>query len=373
MIPMVDLRRSHERLRAEIEAAILKCMDSTRFVLGPEVNRFEEDFRAYLNGREGWVIGCGNGTDALLLTLMAMDFPAGSEVIVPDFTFVATAETVVRAGLTPVFVDVDAETFCLRPDAVAAAITDRTAAIIPVHLFGLTAPMEGILQLARRHRLKVIEDTAQATGSSYRFSDGTSRKAGTMGDAGCFSFFPSKNLGGYGDGGAVFTRDEALADRIRRLRNHGQRQRYHYDLVGTNSRLDAMQAAILNVKLPHLDRFNEERRHVARHYMERLADVTPVKLPHTPAYTHHVYHQFTLRVPAAQRDALILHLAKNDISAQIYYPMGLSAQAPYQEYPRGDVSVTARIAREVVSLPMFPELSTKEVELITNTIKSFFK
>ncbi len=372
-IPMVDLRRSHERFRTEIEEAVLACMQTTQFILGPEVSRFEERFCEYLHQGNGRVVSCGNGTDALLLTLLAMDFPAGSEVIVPDFTFVATAETVVRAGLTPVFVDVDEQTFCIRPDAIEAAVTDRTVAVIPVHLFGLTAPMEAILDIARKHRLKVIEDTAQATGSTFRFSDGTTRKAGTMGDAGCFSFFPSKNLGGYGDGGAVFTTDETLADRIRSLRNHGQYQRYYYKEIGTNSRLDSIQAAVLNVKLTRLDQFNQERRTAAAHYIRLLQDVAEVTVPAVPDYTDHVFHQFTIQVPPERRDALISHLSTAGVAAQIYYPMRLSAHAPYQSFPRGDVAVTARLNRTVLSLPMFPELTTDEIQYITSTIKSFFK
>ncbi len=370
-IPMVDLRRSHRRLQAPIEEALQKVVRSTRFILGEEVAAFEAAFARYL-APEGEVIGCNSGTDALLLALTALELPQGAEVIVPDFTFVATAEVVVRAGLEPVFADVDPVTFCIDPRSVEALLSPRTAAIIPVHLFGLTAPMEPLLEIAHQHGLKVIEDTAQATGARYRFADGTVRLAGTIGDVGCFSFFPSKNLGGYGDGGAVFTRDAELARRIRSLRNHGQYQRYHYEAVGFNSRLDALQAAVLNVKLPHLDTFNAERQAAAEHYTTLLQPMNMVHPPHTPPYSTHVFHQYTLRVDARHRDALISHLKAHSIAAQVYYPMRLSDHPPYRRYRSGNNTVSRQLASEVVSLPMFPELRPQEIEYISHHIQRYF-
>ncbi len=368
---MVDLQTQYRRLKPEIDRAMAEVLSSSRYIGGPAVEDFSRALAAYLDLPH--VIPCGNGTDALQIALMALDLQAGDEVITTPFTFVATAEVIALLKLKPVFVDVDADTFTLLPEQVEAAITQRTKCIIPVHLFGQAAEMEALLQISERHGIPIVEDNAQAIGADYLFSDGTKRKLGGLGTMGCTSFFPSKNLGAYGDGGAIFTLDDALAEKLRMLVNHGMKRRYYHDLIGVNSRLDALQAAILGVKLRHLDAFGESRRKAADYYDAGLADLEQVQTPLRAPYSNHVFHQYTLRIKEG-RDALQQHLAKAQISSAVYYPVPLHVQEAYRSYgyAEGDFPVTEQLSREVLSLPIHTELSPAIQDYIIAHIKSFF-
>ncbi len=370
-LPMVDLQTQYQRLRSEIDAGIAEVLNSSQYIGGPLVNAFAEDLAGYLDVEH--VIPCGNGTDALQIALMALDLKPGDEVITTPFTFVATAEVIALLGLKPVFVDVDPHTFCLLPEQLEAALTDKSRCIIPVHLFGQAAPMEPLLDIAARHELYVVEDNAQALGADYRFADGQTAKLGTLGHVGCTSFFPSKNLGAYGDGGALFTADEGLAERLRMIVNHGMKRRYYHDLIGVNSRLDALQAAVLKAKLPHLDAFGESRQKAAARYDEGLAEVAAVQTPVRASYSTHVFHQYTLRVKQG-RDALQKHLAKAGISSAIYYPVPLHLQEAYRVYgyTEGDFPMAEQLSREVLSLPMHTEMTPEMQAYIIDHIKSFF-
>lgn len=370
-IPMVDLRKQYLRLKTDIDCAIEQCLNNTDFISGAAVHQFGRDLAAFLE--IGQVIPCANGTDALQLALMGLGLQPGDEVIVPAFTYVATAETIVLLGLTPVWVDVDPLTFTVAPEAVADALTPRTRAVVPVHLFGQCADMAPLLQLAAQHGLFVIEDVAQALGSQYRFPGGSARPAGTLGQVGCTSFFPSKNLGCYGDGGALMTNDEALADRLRMIANHGQRKKYVHELVGVNSRLDTLQAAVLSVKLPYLAEFNRHRQRAAQHYDQLLTDVPNVRTPVRALYSTHVYHQYTLQVPADRRDALQMYLRGRGISSMIYYPLPLHQQPAYRSdrYPVGSFPVAERLCREVVSLPIDSEITAGQQAHVAATIAEF--
>ena len=372
-LQMVDLKTQYQRIKPEIDAAIQGVIDSCQFVKGGEVKTFEAELAQYLGVKH--VIGCGNGTDALQVALMALGLKPGDEVITTDFTFIATVEVIALLGLTPVLVDIDEQTFNIDIEAVKRAITPRTKAIVPVHLFGQCANMEPLLQLADKHGLYVVEDTAQGLGAEYRFSSGTVRKAGTMGTIGCTSFFPSKNLGCYGDGGALFTNDDELAEQIRSLTNHGMKVRYHHDMIGVNSRLDTIQAAILRVKLPHLDEYNRARLAAAKKYNAALSDIDGLETPVTAAFTTHIFHQYTLKVKNGQRDALKKHLDEQGIPNMVYYPIPLHRQKAFEPYVTENDSfpVSETICSEVLSLPMHTELDDEQIERITSAVRSFFE
>lgn len=372
-IEMVDLRSQYLRLKADIDSAIQGVVDSAAFIKGPEVRMFEEELQRYLGTAH--VTGCANGTDALQIAMMALGLQPGDEVITTDFTFIATVEVVELLGLKLVLVEPDADTFNISVSAIERAITPRTRAIVPVHLFGQCADMEQILELARRHNLYVIEDTAQATGAEYRFSDGTVKKAGTMGTIGCTSFFPSKNLGCYGDGGALFTDDDELASVIRSITNHGMRVRYYHDTIGVNSRLDSLQAAILRVKLRHLDEFNGLRGTAAAFYDSRLSPLHGLQIPLRSDRSTHIFHQYTLKVAGGKRDMLRECLENEGIPSMVYYPVPLHVQKAYSHlgYTPEAFPVTSMLSGEVLSLPMHTELDEEQLDYITSCITEKFK
>ncbi|MBO7143974.1 MAG: DegT/DnrJ/EryC1/StrS family aminotransferase [Salinivirgaceae bacterium] len=372
-LQMVDLKSQYQRIKPQIDNAIQGVIDSCQFVKGAEVKTFEQELAQYLGVQHA--IACGNGTDALQVALMALGLKPGDEVITTDFTFIATVEVIALLGLKPVLVDVDMATFNIDVEKVEKSITPRTKAIVPVHLFGQCANMEPLLKLAEKYGLYVVEDTAQGLGAEYRFSDGTVRKAGTIGTIGCTSFFPSKNLGCYGDGGALFTNDDQLAEQIRCLTNHGMKVRYHHDMIGVNSRLDTIQAAILRVKLPHLDEYNRARLAAAEKYNAALSDIDGLETPVTSAFTTHIFHQYTLKVKNGQRDALKKHLDEQGIPNMVYYPIPLHRQKAFEPYMTENDSfpVSETICGEVLSLPMHTELDDEQIERITAAVKSFFE
>src|SRR5690554_428902 len=371
-IQMVDLVSQYEEIQEEVGRAISDVIRSSAFINGPDVKAFQEELEEYLGVRH--VIPCGNGTDALQIAMMALDLKPGDEVITSDFTFVATAEVIGLLQLVPVLVDVDPDTFNIDPEAIRAAITDKTKAIVPVHLFGQSAPMEEILKIAKEHDLYVIEDNAQAIGADYTFGDGKTGKAGTLGHVGTTSFFPSKNLGAYGDGGALFTNDDALAARIRSIANHGSTERYYHDHIGVNSRLDSIQAAVLRIKLRRLKEYSAHRRQTADFYDAAFAGIPQLKTPVRFERSTHEFHQYTLQVGDGLRDALRAHLAEHDIPSMIYYPVPLHLQKAYKDdrYNAGDFPVTEALCDTVLSLPMQTELDREQLEHITETVKSFF-
>lgn len=367
-IEMVDLRTQYQHIKAEIDAGIQEVLDSAAFIKGPKVAAFQAHLEAYTGAKH--VIPVGNGTDALQIALMGLGLKPGDEVITPTFTFIATAEVVALLGLTPVVVDVDWETMNMDVEAVRRAITPRTKAIVPVHLFGQCANMEAIMDLAREKHIYVVEDACQAIGAKFTFSNGETRQAGTIGDIGCTSFFPSKNLGCYGDGGAIFTNDDALAERMRAIANHGCHVRYHHDEVGVNSRLDSIQAAILDAKLPHLDAYIAARQRAAAYYDKAFAGCEQLLIPGRQPHSTHVYHQYTLRVVGADRDTLREGLAAAGIPAMIYYPVPLHQQKAYLDprYKDGDFPVAERLAACVLSLPMHTELDEDQLAYITSNV-----
>lgn len=379
-IQMVDLQGQYQGIKDRVEQSLQEVLDSAAFINGPEVQAFQHELEEYLGVKH--VIPCANGTDALQIAMMALDLKPGDEVITADFTFAATVEVIALLGLTPVLVDVDPVTFNIDVEAIARAITPKTKAIVPVHLFGLSADMEPILDLAKKHNLYVIEDNAQAIGAPYTFSDGRVAQTGTMGEIGTTSFFPSKNLGCYGDGGALFTNDDDLAYKLRGIVNHGMYERYHHDVVGVNSRLDSMQAAVLRAKLPNLDNYNKARRKAARLYSEKLAGlenvITPTGVQDDTADAYgicenHVFHQYTLRLKNTDRDALVTYLQSKDIPCGVYYPIPLHKQKAYADsrYNEADFPVTNALVKEVISLPMHTELDEEQIVYITNHIKEF--
>jgi len=372
-IEMVDLRSQYERYKADIDSAISGVISSTAFIKGPDVRLFEEELQRYLGVRN--VIACANGTDALQIAMMALGLRPGDEVITTDFTFIATVEVIELLGLKLVLVEPEPQTFNISVEAIKKAITPRTRAIVPVHLFGQCADMEPILDIANQHGIHVIEDAAQATGAEYRFSDGMARKAGTMGKIGCTSFFPSKNLGCYGDGGALFTDDDELATLIRSITNHGMKVRYYHDNIGVNSRLDTIQAAVLRVKLRHLDAFNQARQRAAAYYDTALAGLQGITLPFRSGNSSHIFHQYTLRIAGGKRDTLRECLENEGIPSMIYYPVPLHMQKAYAHlgYSADDFPVTGRLSGEVLSLPMHTELEEEQLEYITDCIRSEFK
>jgi len=371
-IQMVDLKGQYQKIKPEVDAAIQSVIDNTAFINGQPVKDFSENLAKYLGAKH--VIPCGNGTDALQIAMMALGLKPGDEVIVPAFTYVATAEVIGLLRLTPVMVDVNPQTFTVERKNLVKALTANTKAIVPVHLFGQSCDMEPILKFAKEHGLYVIEDNAQAIGAEYTFSDGHKAKTGTMGEIGCTSFFPSKNLGCYGDGGALCTNDDALAEKIRMIANHGQKKKYYHSVIGCNSRLDTIQAAILNVKLPHLDEYCQARREAATYYTSCLKDVKGIEVPYEAEYSTHVFHQYTLKVADGKRDALKKHLEDNNIPAMIYYPLPLQEQEAFQFITRTAESLgnSKNLSSSVLSLPMHTELDKKTQDYIVAKIKDFF-
>ncbi len=367
-IQMVDLQTQYQHIKADIDRSIQEVIDSAAFVKGQKVTDFQTRLESYTGAKH--VITVGNGTDALQIALMGLGLQKGDEVITPTFTFIATAEVVALLGLTPVVVDVDWETMNMSAEAVRRAITPRTKAIVPVHLFGQCANMQEIMAIAHEHRLFVVEDACQAIGAKYTFADGTTKQAGTIGDIGCTSFFPSKNLGCYGDGGAIFTDNDELAARMRAIANHGMVVRYHHDMIGVNSRLDSIQAAVLDAKLPHLDEYIASRRRAAAYYDKAFAGDEHVLIPGREPQSSHVYHQYTLRLQGVDRDAVREGLQAKGIPAMIYYPVPLHLQKAYQDprYQAGDFPVAERLASCVLSLPMHTELDDEQLEYITTNV-----
>ena len=370
---MVDLQSQYAKIKQDIDAGIQEVLDSAAFIKGPKVAEFQEHLEAYTGAKH--VIPVGNGTDALQIALMALGLKAGDEVITPTFTFIATAEVVALLGLTPVVVDVDWETMNMDIEAVRRAITPRTKAIVPVHLFGQCADMEPLMALAKEHHLFVVEDACQAIGAKYSFSNGETKQAGTIGDIGCTSFFPSKNLGCYGDGGAIFTNNDELAATMRAVANHGMVVRYHHDRIGVNSRLDSIQAAVLDAKLPHLDAYIAARQQAAAYYDKAFAGNNKLLIPGRQAHSTHVFHQYTLRVVGSDRDRLREGLAEKGIPAMIYYPIPLHQQKAYLDprYKDGDFPVAERLAKCVLSLPMHTELDEEQLEYIVNNVLDLVK
>ena len=371
-IQMVDLKTQYDRLRSEIDNAIFSVINTSAFIKGPDVRSFEEELQNYMGVKN--VISCANGTDALYLAMMSLGLRPGDEVITTNFTFIATLETVALLGMKPVIVEPEAGNFNISPEGIRKAITPRTKAIVPVHLFGQCSDMEVIMKIAGEHGLFVIEDAAQATGADYFFSDGTVCKAGTMGNAGTTSFFPSKNLGCYGDGGAVYTDDDELAKKIRSIANHGMKLRYHYNDIGVNSRLDTIQAAILRVKLRYLDEFNASRKAVADFYDSAFAGCNGIIVPVREKYSSHIFHQYTIRVPDGRRDELKQFLGENGIPSMVYYPGPLHLQEAYRflGYSETDFPVTNSLCREVLSLPVHTEMEQEQLEYITDKVLHFF-
>ncbi len=370
-IQMVDLKSQYLKIKNEVDQAVLDVIGSTAYINGPEVKNFQSDLEAYLGVKH--VIPCANGTDALQISMMGLDLQEGDEVITTTFTFVATVEVIALLKLKPVLVDVDADTFNINIESLQKAITPKTKAIVPVHLFGQCVQMEAIMEIAKAHKLYVIEDACQAIGSDYIFKDGQRKKAGTIGDVGCTSFFPSKNLGCYGDGGAIFTNHDALASKLRAVVNHGMVKRYYHDFVGVNSRLDSIQAAILRIKLRHLDAYAQARNAAAAYYNNAFKDHPKLTIPVRAPYTTHVFHQYTLITKDIDRDGLQAFLAEKNIPAMIYYPVAMHMQKAYKDarYKEGDFPVTEMLCRSVISLPMHTELDEEQLKYITDSVLEY--
>lgn len=370
-IQMVDLKSQYEKIKTKIDSAIASVIESTAFINGQEVKNFQQDLEKYLGVKH--VIPCANGTDALQVSMMALGLKPGDEVIAPSFTFVATAEVIALLGLTPVLVDVNPDTFNIDPEAIKKAITPKTKAIVPVHLFGQCADMDAIMDISSKHNLFVIEDACQAMGADFVMKNGTKKKAGTIGHVGCTSFFPSKNLGCYGDGGAIFTNDDEFAKKLRAVVNHGMTLRYHYDLVGVNSRLDSIQAAILKIKLKQLDEYAAARNNAASYYDNAFKGNPKLKTPARFAKSKHVFHQYTLVTNSFDRTKLQEHLQEKGIPAMIYYPVPMHLQKAYQNsrYKEGDFPVTEALAKSVISLPMHTELDEEQLKYITDSVLEF--
>ncbi len=371
---MVDLKGQYDKIQGQVDAKIKEVIASTAFIKGKEVLEFEHELASYLGVKH--VISCGNGTDALQIAMMGLDLQPGDEVITADFTFAATVEVIGLLGLKAVLIDVNPKTFTLDIARIKEAITPRTKAIVPVHLFGQTADMEAIMSIAQEYNLYVIEDNAQAIGADFTFSNGLRQKSGTIGHIGTTSFFPSKNLGAYGDGGALFTNDDALAQKLRSITNHGMSRRYYYERLGVNSRLDSLQAAVLRVKLPLLDTYAAARRKVAAYYDAAFKACAAVRIPEKAAYSTHVYHQYTLVVEEeGKRDALHRYLLEKEIPNAIYYPVPLHRQKAYRHYrfDAAKLSHSIRLSQSVLSLPIHTEMDEAQLEYITNTVLTFFK
>jgi UDP-2-acetamido-2-deoxy-ribo-hexuluronate aminotransferase len=371
-IQMVDLKAQYEKIRPEIDSAIKSVLESTAFIKGPDVKLFEEELQEYMGVKH--VVSCANGTDALYLAMMVLGLKPGDEVITTNFTFIATVEVVALLGLKLVIVDSDSESFNISVEAVRKAITPDTKVIVPVHLFGQCADMESIMELAKEYNLFVIEDAAQATGTDYIFNDGTIKKAGTIGHIGTTSFFPSKNLGCYGDGGALYTNDDNFAKKLRSIANHGMKVRYHYDDIGVNSRLDTIQAAILRVKLKYLTEFNAKRTEVANMYDKGFSGCKSISVPVRVSYSSHIFHQYTIRVKDGKRDELKKFLESKNIPSMVYYPGPLHLQEAYSYlgYKENEFPVTSALCKEVLSLPMHPDMEQEQIDYIILNILKFF-
>lgn len=373
-INMVDLNGQYRKIRWQVNREIKKVINSSTFINGPIVKEFQNNLQKYVDVKH--VIPCANGTDALQIALMALELKSGDEVITTNFSFASTIEVILLLGLKPVVVDVDPRTFNIDPSLIQDKITDKTKAIIPVHLYGQSCRMEEILEIANKNNLQIIEDNAQALGSKYKFENSQKQMSGSIGDIATTSFFPSKNLGCYGDGGAIFTNSDNLAYKMRGIVNHGMYERYYHDEIGVNSRLDSIQAAILNVKLKYLDKYNKRRQEAANHYNAAFENIDQIEVPFIESdIDSHVYHQYTLKIMNGKRDELADHLLKNNIPFGIYYPLGFHEQKAYkQEFVSdNDFPVTNKVKNQVISLPMHTELSKKQIKFISNTIISFFE
>ena len=371
-IQMVDLKGQYEPLKEQIQKSFNQVLESTAFINGPQVHSFQKELEDYLGVKH--VIPCANGTDALQIAMMGLGLKPGDEVITADFTFAATVEVIALLGLVPVLVDVEKDTFNIDIEAIKKAITPKTKAIVPVHLYGRPANMEAILEIAKEHNLFIIEDNAQAIGADYTFKNGKKQKLGTIGNVGATSFFPSKNLGCYGDGGAIFTNDDELAHILRGIVNHGMYIRYHHDVVGVNSRLDTLQACVLSAKLPHLDTYNQKRRAAAKKYSGKLQQNSNIIVPEIPeGETSHIFHQYTIRIINGKRDALAEYLTEKGVPFGIYYPIPLHSQKAYadERYNDKDFPVTNQLVKEVISLPMHTELDDEQIDFITKLIIDF--
>ncbi len=370
-IQMVDLKRQYLKIKPQVDVAIQEVLENANFINGAPVQQFAEELQQYLGVKH--VIPCANGTDALQIAMMALGLQPGDEVITPSFTFIATAEVIALLQLKPVFVDIDPQTYCLDPIAVEKAITPKTKAIVPVHLYGQTADMEPLMAIANKHNIPVIEDNAQAIGGSYTFKDGTVKKSGAIGQIGCTSFFPSKNLGCYGDGGALFTNDDALAAKIRMVANHGQSARYYHDVVGINSRLDTLQAVVLRIKLQLLDEYIKARRAVADAYDAGFAGIPQITVPYRAANSYHVYHQYTIQLNGASRDELQQYLQERKVPAMIYYPVAAHKQKMFASFGGASfqLPVTDTLTTKVISLPIHTEMDQDQLDHIISSVKSF--
>jgi dTDP-4-amino-4,6-dideoxygalactose transaminase len=371
-IQMVDTKNQYLAIKEEVDQAIQNVLDSAAYINVKAVQDFSKNLGEYLGAQ--YVVPCANGTDALQIAMMALDLQPGDEVITPSFTYIATTEVVALLKLTPVFVDVDPVTYCMDIESLKKAITPKTKAIVPVHLYGHAAPMEEILAIAKQHNLYVIEDNAQAIGADYTFADGTVKKTGTMGHIGATSFYPSKNLGAFGDGGALFTNDKVLADKMAMIANHGQSARYYHDLVGCNSRLDSIQAAVLNIKLAKLDAYNKARQTVAAYYTNAFAGIPSIVTPAIANYSTHVFHQYTIQLKGVDRDQFIAHLAAKEIPCMIYYPVPGHLQKMFASDQQGqwDLKITDQLTPCVCSLPIHTEMEAAQLKYITEGVQSFF-
>jgi len=371
-IKMVDLQQQYERIKPEIDAAIQEVLNSTAFIQGPQVAEFAKALADYTGAKH--VITCANGTDALQIAMMALNYKPGDEIILPVHTYVATAEVIALLGLTPVFVDVDEKNFNIDVDQIKNKITKKTVAIVPVHLYGQCANMEAIMKIAGEHNLHVIEDAAQSLSADFIFSDGSKKKGGTIGTIGTTSFFPTKNLGCFGDGGAIFTNDTSLAETIKMMANHGQKIKYHHESIGVNSRLDTLQAAILNVKLNYLNEYTQKRNEVAKYYDQALSSISQFVLPHRVSYSTHAFHQYTIQVQGVDRDEFKLYLDKCGIPSMIYYPVPLYLQKAYRQpgIERGAFPVTEKLSKTVLSLPIHTEMNEEQLSYICTIISKYF-
>lgn len=370
---MVDLESQYLKIKTEIDDALIRCVESSNYINGPEVKQFQESLKTYLNVKH--VIPCANGTDALQIAIMALELEPGDEIIVPAFTYVATAEAIALLGFKPVMVDVNPNTFNIDTSGIMKAITARTKAIIPVHLYGQSANMEVIMQLAKEHDLYVIEDNAQALGAEYIFADGTRKKTGTIGHIGCNSFFPTKNLGCFGDGGAISTNDDRLAEKCRIIASHGQKKKYYHSVVGCNSRLDTIQAAILNIKLKYLPEYLQARQHVALFYENAFKNISEFECPQRDPNAIHTFNQFTIKIKNGERDKVKQYLEVHNIPSIIYYPLPLYRQEAFQKYSSPDFRLenTEQLCDSVLSLPMHTELNEETLKYITQTLKKYYE
>ncbi|MDP4797456.1 MAG: DegT/DnrJ/EryC1/StrS family aminotransferase [Crocinitomicaceae bacterium] len=372
-IQMVDLMSQYQNIKPAIDSAILNVIENAQFINGPDVTNFQSELENYLNVKH--VIPCANGTDALQIALMALGLKPGDEVITPSFTYIATTEVMALLGLNPVFVEVDKDTFCIDPTQIEAAITSKTKAIVPVHLYGQAANMDAIMEIAKTHKLFVVEDNAQAIGSDYYHTNGSVSKTGTIGDIGCTSFFPSKNLGCYGDGGAICTNNDELAAQMRMIANHGQSKRYYHDVVGCNSRLDTIQAAVLRIKLPNLDSYIDARRSVADHYDNFFAQFPQIKTPFRGKESKHVFHQYTLTVNGIDRDQLNAFLATKNVPSMIYYPIPAHKQKMFSAFGSEHtvLPITDWLTERVISLPIHTEMEPDQLDYICEAVKEFIE